>query len=178
MRRPSRRKASGLDFPPDVLEALRSAFGGLSPEALQRIPPDHLEDFVSGIAAITIRRRQHPDTVGLSVSPDAIPVTLNMAKLLRWKKDAERGKPVPHTVEFLGPEGKVIGRESASRPIVRSSAPPKRSGRPRKLTLEQYAEHRRQRQEDLTDAQRARILGVSRTVVLRLRHRYERRKNL
>jgi hypothetical protein len=175
-------------LPPDVLQALRDTFGGLPREALQRIPPDILTPLVDGIAAITVRRRTHPNTVGLLVNPDPVPVTLEMKKFLKWKKNAERGRAVPHTMEFLDDNGLGNGRETVEIPIrldrstaAHSKRPP---GAPRKLTLAQLVDHIRRHPSDLSDAARARMLSaemgtptpISRTVVLKLRHELERRR--
>jgi hypothetical protein len=175
MAKRDKRASDAGQIPPDVLEALRQILGGLPQAALERIPAEMLESIIDGIVAIALRRRTHPETVGLLFGPDPIPVTLEMKKLLKWKKDEERGRPVPHTVKFLDYSGAVSGRETVEIP-TRRRAEARRPGAPRKLTIEQYRANLRSYQRKLTDQQRASLLGVSRTVVLKLRHEHEGRR--
>jgi hypothetical protein len=139
-----------------------------------------LEFLGEGLAAIQVYRQARSDTVAVTIAPAPIPVGLDMKRLLTWKKNADRGHPIPHEVEFLDTSGRVTGRLIVDRPVPRESVPKRRPGAPRKLTLEQFKNHVRRFPQALSDRQRAWRLSnelgttISRSVVLRLRQQLDK----
>jgi hypothetical protein len=116
-----------------------------------------------------------PGATTVLVNPEGIPPGLPMAEILKRANAAKRGKPIRWTVDYRDGTPPVI----VDMPLTDDgpeATEKKTGGRPRKLTLEEYRDHLRRHPGDLSDGVRARMLGVKRTTVWRIRHQLERRR--
>ena len=104
-----------------------------------------------------------------------IPPEWSFAKILEWKKAADRGEPIPWEFQRLDggpPEVEWIPLHHDTMPAPK----PKRArpGRPRVLTLKQLADHIRRKPGPLSPRRRAQMLSnelqrpISRSTVNRL----------